>query len=122
MTETKNVIEVTGIIGSKNRTTIPLGNLKTLADRETTPPGFALWRVLTASDGDKRIVWDTTDFAQMRDAKELFDQCIAAGMVPYICDDQGRPTGEVMSEFDPTSGEVVFTDVVFAPSRLAVGG
>ncbi len=43
-------------------------------------------------------------------------------MMPYVCDAQGKPTGEVMDVFDPGAGEVSFQDVLWAPKKLAVGG
>jgi hypothetical protein len=117
-----DVLEVAPVRGTRLAAKVHLGGLRTLADGESTPERHATWRILTVKDGDKRVVWDTGDFAEMADAKRLFNECLAAGLVPYVCDESGRPTGEVMDTFDPSAGEVVFKDVVFAPARLAVGG
>lgn len=85
-------------------------------------PGKILWTILTKKDGDKKVIWDPYNFTEIHEASETFNKLIKAGMVPYICDSKGVPTGEVMVEFDPSAGEVNFKNIIFAPSKLAVGG
>jgi hypothetical protein len=87
-------------------------NLKVLDDpKEKPPPGHGCFRVMTPKDGDKRIVWDRHDFASIQEAKRLFDECVAQGLVPYCVGTNGRASSEVMTEFDPLAEEVIFLAV-----------
>jgi hypothetical protein len=98
-------------------------NLRVLGPDEEPPVGFGVLRIMTPRDGDKRVVWNPDSFTEIREASELFKELLKAGMVPYVVDPAtGRPTQEVMAEFDPSSGEVDFREVVFAPKKLAAGG
>ncbi len=117
-------IEIPQLGGSSLSEKIEIGdNLMVLHEnRESAPVGFGLWRIMSPADGDKRVIWNPDSFIEIQEASVLFKKLIKAGMVPYICDAQGRPTGEVMAEFDPLAGEVDFREVVFAPKKLAVGG
>jgi len=119
MVNTMN-IEVTVPRGS-NLSNIIETNLKEYKD-ESIPAYIKLWVILTKKDGDKKVIWDPYNFTEIREASETFKKLIKVGMVPYICDSKGIPTGEVMVEFDPSAGEVNFKDIIFAPSKLAVGG
>lgn len=75
-----------------------------------------VFRILTVEDGDKRIVWNANRLIEIRDAAKLFNDCVAAGMVPYRIGKDGKPAG-TMNEFDPTAEEVLF-----APLSLAAAG
>src|SRR5690554_1997428 len=90
-----------------------------LLDRpEEKPPAFhGVMRVMTPKDGDKRITWDSRDFTQVREAKEMFDKCVAEGLVPYRVGVGGKATSEVMTEFDPHAEEIIFV-----PIRQVAGG
>jgi len=76
-----------------------------------------VWRVLTAKDGDRRVVWDAMSIPEINSARETFNQLVSEGMVPYRVGVNGTPSSEVMSEFDPTAEEVIFM-----PMRAVVGG
>lgn len=69
------------------------------------------FRFLTAEDGDKRVVWDCRDIGQIEEAKIMFDECVAKGLVPYRVGTDGKATPEVMDEFDPNSEEVIFLPI-----------
>jgi len=85
--------------------------LRFLEDGETVPPGHCIMRIVNQKDGDKRVVWDSRDMRQIADAKETFDKLVAEGLVPYRVDPQGRKTPEVMSEFDATAEEIIFSPI-----------
>lgn len=91
--------------------------LRVLDDGEKPAPGSSLLRVITTKDGDKRVVWDSRDFAQINDAKRMFDELAASGLVPYRVGTDGKATSEVMDEFDPAAEEVIFL-----PVGLVTGG
>ena len=118
-----SILTVTPLKGSKLTAPITVGaHLRVLEDGDPIPANHHVWRFLTADDGDKRIVWDPTDFTQMREAKEMYDNCLREGLVPYICNEDGSVSNDVMDWFDPRSGEVLFREVVVIPQRLVQGG
>lgn len=92
-------------------------NLRVLEDHENPPEGFGVFRIMTPKDGDKRVVWDCRDIAQIEEAKTMFDQLIQEGLVPYKVGLDGKATSEVMDEFDPYAEEVIFL-----PVALVTGG
>ena len=86
----------------------------TILDNPADKPdfGFGAIRVMTPKDGDKRIVWDSRVFAQIQDAKEMFDKLVLQGLVPYLVGLAGKASSEVMSEFDPHAEEIIFLPIV----------
>jgi len=91
--------------------------LRILDDGEQPPAGAGIFRVMTPQDGDKRVVWERT-LAEIREAKKLFVKLVKEGLTPYRVDaESGRATAEVMREFDPAAGEVIFM-----PVALVKGG
>lgn len=80
-------------------------------------PGLGCFRFMTPKDGDKRVVWDSRDFAQISDAKIMFDQAVLQGLVPYRVGVNGRASSDVMAEFDPYAEEIIFLPV----SMVAAG-
>jgi hypothetical protein len=94
----------------KEKIGIP-GSLKVLGDKEPITKHEGVFRIMTPQDGDKRIVWDKRDLAQINEAKEMFDECVAKGLVPYWVGKNGRATSEVMDEFDPEAQEVIFLPI-----------
>lgn len=92
-----------------------VGDSICVLDGEEIAPGMRIFRVLNQKDGDKRIVWNNLNMKQIQEAKEMFDQFVEQGLVPYRAD--GDKTGEVMSEFDPGAEEVIFV-----PEMALAGG
>ena len=92
-----------------------LGILDNPSDKPA--PGFGVIRVMTPTDGDKRVVWNSGVFAEITDAKEMFDKLVLEGLVPYRVGVDGKSTSEVMSEFDPHAEEIIFL-----PIALVTGG
>ena len=84
---------------------------------EKPPEGFGCFRIMTPKDGDKRVVWDSRDFAQINEAKGMFDKLVVQGLVPYCVGVNGRASSEVMSEFDPYAEEIIFL-----PIAMVAGG
>jgi hypothetical protein len=84
---------------------------------QTAPEGFGCFRIMTPKDGDKRVVWDSRDFAQISEAKAMFDELVVQGLVPYCVGVNGRASSEVMAEFDPYAEEIIFL-----PVAMVVGG
>jgi hypothetical protein len=110
----------------KREVEIP-ATLKMLDDSEEIPAGHSVFSILNQDDGDKRIVWDSRNLAEIRDAKDLFDRLIAEGMRPYVVTHDGKKTHEIMTIFDPIAEEVLMGDhpkseVVFTPQKALVGG
>lgn len=93
-------------------------NLQVLDNPEEKPSaGFGAFRIMTPKDGDKRVVWDKRDFAQIIEAKAMFDECVVQGLVPYRVGINGQATAEVMAEFDPHAEEIIFL-----PIAMVMGG
>lgn len=78
---------------------------------------WSCFRIMTAKDGDKRIVWCRRVLTQIAEAKKLFMDLMSKGNVPYRVGVDGAATSEVMKEFDPTAEEVIFM-----PIRAVSGG
>jgi len=118
MNATQQYVEVAGIKGSSvtEKVGIP-DTLRIMEDGERPSQGHHVFRVMTAKDGDKRVVWDCHDLAQINDAKTMFDELVAQGLVPYKVGTDGRATSEVMDEFDPAAEEVIFL-----PVAMVTGG
>lgn len=75
------------------------------------------FRILNSKDGDKRVIWDSLNLEEIRDAHKFFNELVDKGMVPYKVDPKGKKTAEVMREFDPTAEEILF-----APIQAVAGG
>lgn len=110
------MIQVTTLKNSRISVDIPT-KLMELKDGEKPNEYQGCFRILTPKDGDKKLVWDTRDFAQIQEAKETFDKLVAEGLVPYRVGVDGKATVEVMDVFDPACGEVIFAAI-----GLLVGG
>lgn len=85
--------------------------------KEAAPKGCGCFRIMTKDDGDKRVVWNSLSLAEIRAAKEMFDELIQEGLVPYKVGVDGEASSEVMDEFDPTAEEVIFM-----PVAMVAGG
>jgi hypothetical protein len=94
-----------------------------LDPRDPLPEGHTGFEVLTAKDGGKCISWSRRNFEQINEARRLFNELIAQGLVPYYVDQKtGQASARVMDEFDAAEGETMFEKIVFAPTPRAVGG
>lgn len=85
--------------------------LKILRDQEKVKKWERCFRFLTPKDGDKRIVWDSRDMSQIEEAKVMFDECVAKGLVPYRVGVDGNASSDIMDEFDPDAEEVIFLPI-----------
>ena len=111
-TATLREIEVPLIKNSNVKESIAVPDkLRILEDKEKASKWERCFRFLTPKDGDKRVVWDSRDMDQIEEAKAMFDECVAKGLVPYRVGTDGKATAEVMDEFDPEAEEVVFLPI-----------
>lgn len=72
---------------------------------------FGMFRVLTKKDGDKRLVWNRLNMAEIDAARTMFGDLIKQGMAAYRVDGKGRQSSEIMADFDPLAEEVIFVPV-----------
>ncbi len=86
------------------------------AQLEVEASDFGCFRILSQTDGDKRVVWCRRVLAEIGAAKKMFMDLLSKGMVPYKVGIDGVATADVMTEFDPTAEEVIFMPV------QAIGG
>lgn len=111
-TATLREIEVPLIKNSNVKESIAVPDkLRILKDKEKAGKWERCFRFLTPKDGDKRVVWDSRDMDQIEEAKAMFDECVAKGLVPYRVGTDGKATAEVMDEFDPEAEEVIFMPI-----------
>jgi hypothetical protein len=118
-TTVDRTIEISVVNNSKLTTEIKIPDSLQILENPRDKPsvGFGCFRVMTPKDGDKRVVWDKTDFTQIVEAKEMFDKLIMEGLVPYRVGINGQASSEPMDEFDPHAEEVIFM-----PIALVAGG
>jgi hypothetical protein len=91
-------------------------DLRVVGD-EPVPEGCGMFRIMTAKDGDKRVVWNSTSLTEISAARRMFMDCVREGLVPYRVGTDGKATTKIMDEFDPAAEEVIFL-----PVRLVRGG
>ncbi len=91
--------------------------LRLLKDGEEAGENFGVFKVLSKESGDERVVWDRRNLPDINAARNLFNDLIAEGMVPYCVGTGGKRTSDVMREFDPHAGQVIFV-----PQPAIVGG
>lgn len=84
-----------------------------MEDGQDVPKTHGLFRILTAEDGDKRVVWNRMSVNEIREAEEMFNNLVAEGMVPYEVGPNGG-RGGVMAEFDPIAEEILFAPLQYA--------
>ena len=80
------------------------------------PPDNGMFRIMS-KEGDTRVVWNRLSLVELRSAKEMFDDLISKGMVPYHVGEDGQASPTEMAEFDPSAEEVIFM-----PMQLVCGG
>lgn len=78
-----------------------------------TPPDWAVgtleMRILSSSGGDDRLSWDASNIAQLKEARLKFYELLDKGYLAFVVDDDtGKPTSEMIMEFEPFLEEVVF--------------
>jgi hypothetical protein len=88
-----------------------------VVDEITPPPNHGILQIMNQKDGDKRVVWDSNSLAEIRAAKEMFDDLVRKGLEPYRVGHGGKAGLDKMSEFDPMAEQVMFL-----PMKLAGGG
>lgn len=109
---TEDFVEVAVVKNSNIKDKISIPHiLKVLQDKELIQKWEHVFRIMTAKDGDKRIVWDSRDLFQINEAKVMFDECVTKGLVPYCVGLNGKATSEVMDEFDSCAEEVIFLPI-----------
>lgn len=97
---------------AKNTVEVP-AELQILNDDEPTPedPACFIVRIMTPKDGDKRIVWNRRSIPEINAAKNMMQDLIAKGMVPFKIDPStGEKTAMIMDEFDAFAGELMMSD------------
>ena len=100
-------------------TSVPVQIPDELAIQENIEPPLncGVFRILTAKDGDRRVVWNRLVLDEIRAAKQMFLDLIEKGLVPHRVSTDGKPTSEVMAEFDAGAEEIMFL-----PINAAIGG
>ncbi len=63
-------------------------------------------RVLTAEEGDQKVVWDENNEDQVEVAKMTFDKLKGKKYIAYKVDKKGEQT-KVMKKFDPKAGKLI---------------
>jgi hypothetical protein len=86
-------------------------------DGSIPPPKHGIFRIINHKDGDKRVVWDSNSLADIRAAKEMFDDLKKKGLTPFKVGIAGKALSDEMKEFDPMEEQVIF-----APIKMARGG
>lgn len=89
--------------------------LRSLSDGEMAGDNEGCFRILSQEKGDERLVWRRNNIGEINAAKDMFNRLIKQGMVPYKVGVGGKASSEVMREFDPHAGEVIFMET--APIR-----
>ena len=98
------IVKVVNKLGAFVEVKIPKSLLK-------NEHGDRVFYVMTANDGDKRIVWNSGILQQIRDAKKMFEDLIKKGLVPYNVGENGKATNQIIKEFDPLAEEILFLPV-----------
>jgi len=66
-------------------------------------------RFLTPEDGDKRVVWDRFSLADIRAAREMFEDFMDKGIRIFAVGEDGGPVNE-MKDFDAFAEEFLADD------------
>ena len=76
---------------------IDLGDMKVLADGEEPKAGHRIFRILNSTDGDKRLVWNSRIFEEIKAAKKMFNKLLKSSLRPFKVDPSGKKTPEIMT-------------------------
>lgn len=82
-----------------------------IQEEPDAPANCGMFRILTAKDGDKRVVWNRLVMQEIQAAKKMFMNLIDKGLVPHRVKNDGTPSAEIMKEFDPRAEEVIFLPI-----------
>ncbi len=66
------------------------------------------FRIMSPTDGDKRIIWNSRVLEERQAAKAMFMDLLSKGMRPFKVGIDGEASSEEMKVFDPTAEEVIF--------------
>lgn len=102
----------------EGRTVTDLQGNRVASFREVAD-GFLIGRYELAPDeiavrffdetGDRRVVWNATDPAQIREAKKEFDKYVSKGWKPYAINRDGS-MGKRIFAFDAEEQEIIFDE------------
>jgi len=110
-------VEVPLIDGSNLTAQVAVPEPLRVLDGVVPPPKHGVFHIVNRKDGDKRVVWDSGSLADIRAAKQMFDDLRKQGLTPYEVGTGGRASSQIMDEFDPMAEQVMFL-----PLKLAAGG
>jgi hypothetical protein len=110
-------IEVPVIDSCNAMVKINIPELLRVVDDVVPPPKHGIFHIVNWKDGDKRVVWDSDSLAEIRAAKEMFDDLTKQGLKPYKVGVGGKASSDEMKEFDPMAEQVIFL-----PIKMAMGG
>jgi len=79
-------------------------------------PQYGMFRILNQIDGDKRLVWNRMNMADINEAEKMFNSFIGEGMVAHRIGGDGKP-GVKIENFDPTAEEIIFI-----PMKMVTAG
>ena len=96
---------------------VMLAAIAAQVESEAEASDMRCFRIMTSTDGDKRVGWCRRIINEIKAAKEMFLDLIKQGMVPYKVGINGQASAEIMDEFDPTAEEVIFM-----PAKAVIGG
>ena len=110
-------VEIPVIDGSNLTMLVAIPAPLQVLDGVIPPPKHGVLHIMNRRDGDKRVVWDSGCLAEIRAAKEMFDDLRKKGLTPYKVGTGGKASSQEMEEFDPMAEQIMFL-----PLKLAAGG
>lgn len=115
----QRTIDITPLMGTKLVTKVPVPDgVQILEEGADKPPNHHMFRILHPLEGDERLTWDSTNFADIKGAKKMFVDLVEQGLTPYRVGVNGKASSELMDEFDPMAEEVIF----LAEKSMVCGG
>jgi hypothetical protein len=97
----------------------------------TDPENECMFHIMAPKHGDKRVVWDRRNIAEILAAEKMFKELIAQGMLAFYVDTKGKAmtgkdgtTLKPMPTFDAHAGKVIFMPMSHPATGkpIAVGG
>ncbi|MFA5766864.1 MAG: hypothetical protein WC919_02995 [Candidatus Paceibacterota bacterium] len=111
---TTDFVDVPVIDGSTSTVKVAIPKPLHVLDGAIPPPNHGVLHIMNPKDGDKRIVWDSGSLAEIRAAKEMFDDLVEKGLSPFRVGTNGKASSDKMQEFDPMAEQVIFIPVKLA--------